>query len=336
MQDVAQEVVNEPEIIAFVLIPDFSMYALASASEPFRVANRLNASKSYDIKFVSIDDGPAVASNGVSISTHIAFRDLPKDTARIIIIAGFDPLENCAPNTLALLQEAARRGTLLGAVDTGAYLLAQAGLLSGRKCTLHWESIGSFREKFPHISVVNELYVEDGRFVTSAGGAGALDMALQIIWMKHGYDLMTAVAEQFIYSSLRSGNDHQRMSLRHRLMTSNPNLIKAVRLMEERRLKPYSIATIAKESGVSQRELNRVFKRILDTTPQSFYRSIRLERASRLLQQTDMSVLDIAVLCGFSSAALFSRNYKDHFGMPPTQARGNRNQFRSLIAGVVH
>jgi len=332
MEDGIIKTESDAEIIAFVLIPDFSMYALASASEPFRVANRLNTVESYDIKFVSIDVGPAIASNGVSISTHTSFSELSKDVSRIIVIAGFEPLKNCSPKTLSLLQDAARQGALLGAVDTGAYLLAKAGLLAGRKCTLHWESIGSFREEFPNITVVNELFVEDGRFVTSAGGAGALDMALQIIWLKHGYDLMTAVAEQFIYNALRSGDDHQRMSLRHRLMTSNPHLIKAVRLMEERCLKPYSIATIAKESGISQRELNRVFKRNLNVTPQSFYRGVRLERASRLLNQTDMSVLDIAVLCGFSSASLFSRNFKDHFGMPPTQARGNRHQIQNLIS----
>lgn len=336
MQEASINTESKAEMIAFVLIPGFSMYALASASEPFRVANRLNPTPSYDIKFVSIDEGPAIGSNGVSISTHVTFQDLQKDASRIIVVAGFDPLENCTPNTLSLLQEAARHGVLLGAVDTGAYLLAEAGLLSGRKCTLHWESIGSFREQFPHVTVVSELFVEDGRFFTSAGGVGSLDMALQIIWLKHGYDLMTSVAEQFIYSALRSGDHHQRMSLRHRLMTSNTHLIKAVRLMEERRLMPYSIATIAKESGVSQRELNRVFKRNLDTTPQNFYRGIRLNRASRLLQQTDMSVLDIAVLCGFSSASLFSRNFKNLFGIPPTQSRGNRHQSQSLIAHTEH
>lgn len=332
MQEAGIKVENETEIIVFLLIPDFSMYALASASEPFRVANRLSGQPLYDIKFVSVDNGPGVASNGVSIGTHVSFGDFLNDARRIIVVAGFNPLKNCDAKTLSLLQQAARQGTLLGAVDTGAYLLAHAGLLSGRKCTLHWESIGSFREEFPKIEVVNELFVEDGRFVTSAGGVGALDMALQIIWLKHGYDLMTSVAEQFIYNAMRSGDDHQRMSLRHRLMTSNKHLIKAVRLMEERRLKPYSIAAIAKESGVSQRELNRIFKRSLSATPQNFYRAIRLERASRLLQQTDMSVLDIAVLCGFSSASLFSRNFKDHFRMPPTQARGNRHHSQNLDA----
>lgn len=334
MQEVSKNTENEAEIIAFVLIPGFSMYALASASEPFRVANRLNAEQSYNLKFVSIGEDPAIGSNGVQVSTHGTFQNLPKEVSRIIVVAGFDPLENGNPSTLSLLQEAARNGVLLGAVDTGAYLLAEAGLLSGRKCTLHWESIGSFREQFPKVTVVSELFVEDGRFFTSAGGVGALDMALQIIWLKHGYDLMTSVAEQFIYNSLRSGDDHQRMPLRHRLMTSNPHLIKAVRLMEERRLTPYSIAAIAKEAGISQRELNRVFKRNLDTTPQSFYRGIRLERASRLLQQTDMSVLDIAILCGFSSASLFSRNYKSHFGMSPTKARGNRHHFQNLITNI--
>jgi len=318
---------TEIETVGFLLIPDFSMFALASASEPFRVANRLKSQPVYDIKFISCHKKNVTASNGTDISTHVKIQSLPPNLSRLIIVSGFNPLDNINSEVLPIIREAARNGVLLGGIDTGAYILAEAGLLSGRECTLHWESISSFREDYPNITALNELFVEDGRYMTSAGGTGALDMVLHIIWLKHGYELMTSVAEQFIYNVIRSGDAHQRMSLRQRLSSSNSHLIKAVTLMEELRTTPYPMTEIAKMSGISQRELNRVFKRNLQTTPHNFYKNIRLERASRLLRQTDMSVLEIAVYCGFSSASLFSRNYKARYGMPPRLDRGNRYQF---------
>lgn len=312
---------NSTEQIAFLLMPGFSLFALACVSEPLRVANRLSGEELYDYSFLSLDGKPVQASSGAETSVSRALEDCPDTYRTIIVVAGFSPLEQCTTSTFATLRKMAAFGIQIGGIDTGSEILAAAGLLAGRRATIHWESRNSLAENFRDIEVAPELFVIDGGRMTSAGGTAGLDMMLHVIWDQHGHELATAVSEQFIHSEIRNSHDAQKMSLQRRLQTTNSRVIAAVELMEERKDQSCPISQISHDVGVSQRVLERLFKQELKTTPKRFYRRIRLERARRLLQQTDLSILEISIATGFSSAPAFSRVYKEHFATTPTNDR---------------
>ncbi|MFV0473442.1 MAG: AraC family transcriptional regulator, partial [Pikeienuella sp.] len=194
----------EPERIGFLLIPQFSMMAFMSATEPLRVANRLARARLFDWIAVSADGGAVSASSGLTVMPDGGL-EAAADLPTLFVCAGFEPERHAAPPLLAGLRRLARKGAVLGALDTGAWLLARAGLLDGARVTLHWESAPAFRETFPDIEVSQDLYEIDGRRITCAGGTAALDLMLEMIAARHGRDLALAVARQFIHDGVRAG-----------------------------------------------------------------------------------------------------------------------------------
>jgi AraC family carnitine catabolism transcriptional activator len=194
--------------------------------------------------------------------------------------------------------------------------------MSGQRTTMHWEAASSFKEGHPTVQVVPERFLIEDNRISSSGGLSSLDMMLNIIWASHSYELAADVAEQFMYHRILGANESQRMKLRNRLMTTNRKLIKAVSLMEDNLTSNLSIREIAEKALVSQRELERLFAKELNTTPKKYYRKLRLEHARQLLHQTELSVLEVSLACGFSSAAYLSAIYKDEFGIQPSKDRG--------------
>ena len=215
----------------------------------------------------------------------------------------------------------AAQGARLGAIETGSYVLAQARLLDGYRCTIHWENMPGFREAFPHIEVSGELYEFDRNRFTCAGGTAALDMMLQIIEEQHGYDLAIACAENFIYGGIRKPTDSQRMTLRERTGISNSNLLECLELMEANVEQPLTPAELADAVGVSKRQLERLFQRYMATTPSRYYTELRLRQGRRLLEQTSLSITDVALACGFPSPGYFSHRYRALFGLSPREER---------------
>lgn len=308
--------------IGFALVPGFSFFALACCSEPLRVANRIADKQLFEFTFLSEDGHPVTASNQVPIPVGSSLADCSDDYQTIVVISGFDPVENAGDALLHELRRLSANGVSVGCVDTGAHILAKAGLLHGQKAIVHWEASSSFQESYPTIQVVPERFmIEEGR-VSAAGGLSSLDMMLNIIGASHGHDLANAVAEQFTYTYVQSADDSQRMSLRSRLMTTNKRLIQAVEVMEKHLASPISIQQLAERVKTSPRELERLFKQEIGTPPKRYYRRLRLERARQLLRQTDMTVLDVAISCGFQSAAYFSSAYRQDFGISPSRDRG--------------
>ena len=307
--------------IAFVLVEDFSLFALACISEPLRVANRMADKKLFEFVLVS-DEGQSVrASNGMDFNVEFAIRDCPDAYQTYIVVSGFNPLQNSSETLLGEIHRLAAVGANLGGVDTGTQILFKAGVMSGRETTMHWESVASFREDYPNVPVVPRRYSIDHKRIASAGGLSSLDMMLNIIWASHGHELAAAVADQFMYGQIRSAEDSQRMDLRARLMTTNKNLIKAVGIMEKNIASQLSIREIAQKASVSQRELERIFSQALNVTPKRYFRHLKLERARSLLRHSDMSVTQVSIACGFSSAAYMSTIYKQEFGTPPSRDR---------------
>ena len=309
------------ERFAFLLLPGFSLFALACVSEPLRVANRLAGENLFQYDFISVDGAAVTASNGAQTNADFSLSEYLEMRATIMVVSGFEPETLCSTALLADLRYRSSHGARLCGIDTGAWILAAAGLLEHRRATIHWEARSSFEERFPNVESVPDLFVQDGRYWTSAGGAGGLDMMLHLIRNQKGHTLASDVSDQFLHGTIRSADDEQNMPSRDRLQTTNSIVLRAVALMEQNKNDAMTISELADHIRVSLRSLERLFKRELNTSPNRFYRDIRLARARGLLQQTDLSILEIAIACGFSSSAVFSRNYREMYGTLPSQDR---------------
>lgn len=309
-----------PEPIGFLLVPQFSMMAFSAAVEPLRVANRLAGRPLFEWTAWSAEGGTVEASNRMAIATAGAIRSL-KSVPTLIVCASFEPEAGIVRSTLASLRRLGRQGTALGALDTGAVILAAAGLLEGVRVTMHWEAMPGFAEAFPGIEISEALFEVAGNRFTCAGGTAALDLMLAMIARKHGQALAVAVSEQFIHDRIRDRNDRQRMSLPRRLGSANGKLLRAVEAMEANLETPLGAGALAALAGVSPRQLERLFRAQMQESPSGHYLRLRLERARQLLRQTDMSVMEIAIACGYSSASCLSRSYRARYSLRPRQDR---------------
>ena len=308
------------EAVGFLLIPQFSMMAFFSAVEPLRIANRLAGRSLYRWSAYSPDGQPVEASNGMCLMVEggiEALAGLPS----LFVCAGFAPERHESRRLLAALRTLSRQGVTLGALDTGAHVLAKAGLMDGVRVTMHWEAVPAFREEFPDIEVSDALFEVGRHRITCAGGTAALDMMLDLIARRHGLELATAVSEQLIHASIRERDAHQRMHVSNRLGITDRRILKIVELMEANLEVPLDNEALARASGVSARQLERLFRAHLATTPYGYYLRLRLERARHLLRQTDMPILEVAIATGFSSASCLSRSYRALFSLPPSRDR---------------
>ena len=214
----------------------------------------------------------------------------------------------------------ARRNVALAAVSTGSFVLARAGLLSDRRCTVHWDYADSFAEAFPDIALCNDLFVVDGSILTCAGATAALDMMLQLIGAHHGQDLARQISGQFLHGGIRAAADDQRRMLLGMGVT-NSVVQKAVSLMEAALEEPVPLTELTLRTGVSKRQLERLCRRYLGATPAQYYVQLRLERARRMLRQTDLSVAEVAIACDFVSLSHFAKVYRRHYGLSPREDR---------------
>lgn len=309
-----------PREVHFLLLPEFSVMGFVSAIEPLRVANRFRA-HSYRWHILSLDAAPVIASNGMSINADSAFADA-KDVKLLFVVAGFNPLAAYSPRLARWLRSTRDTGGKLGAIDTGAFILAEAGLLGGDPITLHWESIAAFSERYPSQQVSEELFEIDTNCITCAGGTSAIDMMLELIGTAHGRELAAKVSEQFVLGRIRSQSDHQRMEIAARYGLHNRKAIQVVKLMREHIEDPLSADQLATSISVTRRQLERLFSTHLRDTPSRFYLNVRLDRARELLRQTGMAVTTVGIACGFDSPTYFSRAYRLRFSLSPKADRG--------------
>ena len=310
-----------PQRIGFILIPRFSMIAFTSALEPLRLANRASGRELYTWSLHSADGGPVSASNGIVFETAGGL-DRASACDIVVVCSGLDVHRFDDKQLSSWLRRADRGGLDVGAVCTGSHILARAGLLDGYRCTIHWENLAAFVEDFPDIEVTTELFEIDRNRFTCSGGTGAIDMMLNVITMQHGHELAASVADQFMHERIRDQHDHQRMSLPARLGVRHPKLIAVIDLMEQNLEEPLARGALAANAGLSTRQLERLFRKYLNRSPARYYLELRLNKARLLLLQTNMSVIDVALACGFVSASHFSKCYRDFFGRTPRKERG--------------
>jgi len=310
--------------VAFVLVPGFSMLTYASAIEPLRAANQISEQSLFSWAHITPNGLPAAASNGVEL----------RPDQRMDKAAHFDFVFVCASDegasfkdraTLSWLRYCASRGSVLGAMSGGAFVLARAGLLTGRRATLHWAYSEAFAEEFPEIDLRRSLYELDGDRVTCAGGISPLDMMHALLLREHGAKLTTDVTEWFLHTEFREGQQPQRLSFQARLGVSHRGLMKALEAIDNALEEPLSRASLAVRAGVSTRQLDRLFMSQLGTTLGDYYQRIRLQRARSLVTQSNLSMLEIATICGFQGAASFSKAYKRRYGHAPSTERVRYN-----------
>jgi transcriptional regulator GlxA family with amidase domain len=309
-----------PQQIAFLLVPNFSMIAFTSAVEPLRLANRASGKELYRWHLFSPDGKQVAASNGIALAPEGAV-DSVLNYHTVILCSGIDGHLYEDRNVFATLRRVERQGADIGALCTGSHILARANMLNGYRCTIHWENLASFTENFPEVEATAELFEIDRNRFTCSGGTAALDMMLNIIGQQHGHELAAAVSEQFIHERIRDRHDHQRMALTARLGVRHPKLIQVIQSMEANLEEPLSRADLAQAAGLSSRQMERLFAKYLKKSPARYYVELRLNRARLLLLQTNMSVIDIALACGFVSASHFSKCYRDFFGKTPRRER---------------
>ncbi len=316
---------DKPFHFAFLLVPNYSMIAVSSAIEPLRMANQISQKKLYDWTVVTLDGNPVAASNGLKMQPNCSLENIPGVDA-LFLCSGVNVAENFTKQLKSALSKFKNKHIILGSLCTGAYLLARSGLLDGYRCTLHWENMASFREDFPQIQVSNELFEIDRDRYTSAGGTASLDMMLQLISKGHSVNLANEISEQFMCDRIRDHHDHQRIPLQLQLGSNQSKLTEAVMLMESNIEEPISLEELSHYLGVSRRQLERLFRKYLDCVPTRYYMNIRLKRARLLLLQTNKSIIDVALACGFVSAPHFSKCYRDLFKVSPREERQKPSQ----------
>ena len=316
-----EHVPSRPRRFVFVLLPEFTMLCFAAAVESLRIANRMANRKLYDWTIVGEGGEEVSSSAGVAFRVDSDFTELNRDDV-ILICGGIDVQTATTKRTVNWLRREARRGLVIGGLCTAAYSLAQAGLLDNKRATIHWENQDSFSEEFPEVELTKSIFVVDGNRITTAGGTASVDLMLKIIADDHGEELAGAVADQLIYNSIRTDQDTQRLSVPTRIGVRHPKLSKVIQMMEQNIEEPISPSILAQQVGMSTRQLERLFRRYLNRSPKRYYMELRLQKARNLLMQTDISVINVALGCGFASPSHLSKCYRARYETTPYRERG--------------
>lgn len=312
----------ETHRFGFILVPDFSMIAFTSAVEPLRLANRVSDTTLYSGSIYSLDGEAVSASNGISVNVDGGLNDT-HNLQTVFVCAGLDVHLHCDARLISRLRHMASHGTAIGGLCTAPHILAKAGLLDGYECTIHWENQTALTEEFPDLDVTTELFEIDRNRYTCAGGTAALDMMLNWIAIFRGAKIAADVADEMLHHRIRDGHEAQRMELRSRIGVAHPKLLAVVALMEENLEEPLSCAALAKQVGLSTRQLERLFRKYMNNAPTRYYLELRLKRSRYLLLQTSLPVLSIALAAGFVSASHFSKCYREFFKYTPSQERAS-------------
>jgi transcriptional regulator GlxA family with amidase domain len=242
----------------------------------------------------------------------------------VFVCGGIDVQKATTRPVLNWLRREARRGVTMGGLCTASWSLAKAGLLDGRKATIHWENIDGFTEEFEDVKLTKSVFVIDGNRMSTAGGTSSIDLMLKLIAQDHGEDLANLVADQLIHSAIRTDRDNQRLSVPTRIGVRHPKLAQVIQMMEAAIEEPVSPAELADDVGMSTRQLERLFRRYLNRSPKRYYMELRLQKARNLLMQTDMSVINVALACGFASPSHFSKCYRAQYNTTPYRERGTQ------------
>ena len=313
------------------LLNGFDLQAFAGCVEALQIANTTSGHLHYVWTIVS-ESTIARSRSEISLPA-LSFTDVDTTFDRLVVTAGASAAEYSNRDVLAWLRRQARRGASLCALEGGIWLLAKAGLAHDRRVVAPWHLQAALQERFELMDITTERFLLDADISSSVGGVATFEMMVEWIRQDHGDELADAVAKR---QAVTSPSTHGRAALRlaERLRIRNSHIAACLNLMEGHIDTPLGKGELAANVGLSTRHLERLFRRLLKTTPHKFYLRLRLERARELVQQTKLTILEIAIATGFTTASHFSRSFKDTFGQSP---RSIRNHWcHSIQSGALH
>jgi len=302
---------HKPRKIGVLLFQRFSNHCLANAVEPLRAANTLIGARIYDWSFLSMDGGAVTSSSGLPVAVGAALSQGGAGDA-LFLLPSYRYRDFATPASLRALRAAAQRYRVMVGMDAGAWLLAAAGLLNDRRATIHWDEHDAFHEAFPEVDVRRSRVEIDGERWTCGGAMTAFELVLRMIGRHHGEALRLEVAALFMATH---GGGAAGPGAR------TAQVAGALALMRENLEEPLSIPALARALGMSGRRLEALFRADLAAGPARVYRRIRLLAARRYVEQTGLSVAEIALRCGYGDPAAMTRAFGGEFGVTPRELR---------------
>ncbi len=328
----------------FYLLPAFSLYAFSSAIEVLTLANEATGQNAYSCQVVSGDGQPVTSSCGITISPAVGLRserdrNLRSTPAPIAIVCGGRSLPRNDSKLEAWLRECRHRRARLVGIGGGTFVLARAGVAEGRRCAVHWEQFPLFQEQFLSVIATQAAFERDGDLYTCSGGDASFDTFLDLVGRDHGVAVVNRICEKAVACRVRSAGDRQRLPPNSRIRFNHKAVVQIIDQMEAHICDPKSINGLVAAIGLTRRQVERLFKRELGRTPSRYYLELRLERAQLLLRTSRLSVIEIAIACGFVSASHFAKVYRIMHGCAPHQTRlflrevGQDHPYNPLVGG---
>lgn len=310
--------------VSFILLPGFALTSFALAIEALSVANLLNGSEIYQYQIYhaeSVDTDRSVnSSNNVPIDTNGGIASCEQSDL-VFVCAYRHAADYQNPQLFTLLRKISQKKGRIAALSCGSFILAKAGLLQNKSCTLVAEYCSTFAELYPRIALQENLYTVTDNLFTSAGGTATLDMLLYLIGQDHGRDFAFHVSQQFLQERIRNSEEIQSSRRYLNLRIKSPCLGAAVELMDKHISSPYPLSTLASKIGTTQRNLEAVFQKYEHTTPGRYYLRLRLQHARKMIEETHLSLANVAQATGFSSQSHFSKCFREHFSLRPSDLR---------------
>ncbi|GAA4175424.1 GlxA family transcriptional regulator [Shinella granuli] len=330
-----QQAYTDGSRFTFYLLDGFALHAFSAALEALRVANQVAGRTVYDWYIVTGDGRAARSSCGMRLAADHALAEerdrlYRSGTRRFVAICGGSGIPAPDRALEAWLRLCQRSRIALAGLAGGLYPLARAGLLDGRRCAVHWEHFPDFSERFFAAKANQTAFEIDAGLHTCAGGNASFDMILHIVERELGRDIANRICEITLCERRREAGERQRLPLQARLGIDNATLIRIVQQMEANLSEPLRLADMSPASGLSRRQMERLFRREMGRTPARYYLDLRLERAHLLLVTSSLPVIEIAMACGFSTASHFSRTYRERYGCTPQRTRLAEAERRSL------
>lgn len=304
-----------------VFLPEgYPLTPLSLIIESLRIANLISDSAQFSYVLIS-ETGETVRSSCEFPAPISAGINDSEKVDVLLVCAGMNSVHIRSKALNGWLRKAYRSGLTVGGISSGAFLLANAGLLDERTCAIHWETEEALRETYHRVKVSGDIFCIDGRIITCAGGISTLDLMLHLVADFRDRLFARQLAECLIYPSVRGGHEPARINLRARTGLTHPKVLRAIEMMEENVEAPLKVSEICDVLGTSPRHLERLFSRLVRMSPSEYYMRLRLREAKRLLTLTEIPVVEVALRCGFSNATHFSRRFRDMYEAAPREQR---------------
>lgn len=313
--------------VGFILSPGYSSIAYVSAIEPLMICNQLTGETCYQVENIGIENTVILSSLNNKITTETLLSEA--GTKDMWFIAGAPPVSYVNQPRLRDWLLKIDTEQKIGGISSGTYDLVKAGLLDGHRAVLHWWNPDEIMSEYKSVSYLSDTFCIDGNRLTCRGGTASLDMMLLLIAQQQGVEIAEAVSRHFLQERLGQLGQMQIVPLSDRTAAEQPKLGEALQLMEANIEEPLTTDDISYHIKISRRQLERLFKKHLNTVPSRYYLQIRMRQARDQLLMTQSSIADIGYSCGFSSGAHFSTAYRSLYGITPSEERKLKQKLSS-------